>query len=127
MVSLTPLDGDWAIVRLAPETPLPDLPTRDPFISITRTPEETSIVCAVADVPPGARFEGGWRLIKVEGPFDLSQVGILASLASPLAAAGIPLMAISTFDTDYLLVRRETAGAALEALSGAGHRVGPPA
>ena len=91
------------------------------FVSITRTPDELSVVCPEGTVPAGVRVETGWALMKLRGPFPFDQVGVLASFASPLAAAGVSLFALSTFDTDYVLVKEERVGAAVEALRAAGH------
>jgi hypothetical protein len=96
---------------------------RDGFFSITRTGEELSVVCREVLVPEGIRAERGWRAIRVAGVLDLSQVGVLASLAVPLAGAGISLFALSTFDTDYLLVKEQDLGRAVEVLVAAGHAV----
>jgi len=74
-------------------------------------------------VPPEVRSQVGWRVLKVHGPFVLSEIGVLASLAAPLAEAEISLFAVSTFDTDYLLVASETLAAAIAALERAAHTV----
>jgi len=84
---------------------------------------ELSVVCADAAVPDGVRAERGWRALTVVGPLDLALTGVLASLAVPLAEAGVAIFAIATFDTDYLLVRRERLSDAVTALRAAGHRV----
>ena len=91
--------------------------------SITRTADELSVVCWQKNVPEGVRSEGGWRCLKLEGPLDFSLTGILVSLAAPLAEAGISIFAISTFDTDYLLVNRDDLERSVDALEGAGHLV----
>jgi hypothetical protein len=93
------------------------------FLSITRTREELSIVCESSQVPAEIPAERGWRCMQVGGPLDFSLVGVLASLAEPLARAGIPIFAISTFDTDYILVRSTQIEAAIAALELAGHVV----
>lgn len=93
------------------------------FLSLTRTPEELSIICPEAAVPPDVTVEGGFRAISVEGPLDLALTGVLAGLAAPLADAGIPILAVSTYDTDHLLVRAADLEAALSTLAGAGHEV----
>ena len=73
-----------------------------------RTPEETSVVCPVDDVPPSvARVDKGWRALKVDGPLPLTMTGVTAKLTTPLASAGIPVFALSTYDTDYLLIKSE--------------------
>ena len=86
------------------------------FVSITRTRDELSIVCNERNVPSGVKVDRGWRVLKVEGPLDLSLTGILASIAVPLAEAKINLFAISTFDTDYVLVKAEKLDRAIEVL-----------
>lgn len=123
MLTLSVMPGLFAVCRLAPGAPLPSWAAAGRFLSITRTDEELSIVCAEGDVADGVKAERGWRGLKAEGPFDFSAIGIIASLASPLAAEGIGIFALSTFDTDYLLVKQEDLQAAAEALSRAGHRV----
>jgi len=116
------IPGHWVIVRLGPEDPIPPWAlSATGFVSITRTPAELSIVCPTGLPPEGVQAEAGWSLIKLHGPFPFSHVGVLASFVSPLAAAGISLFAISTFDTDYLLVKRTSAASACEALVRAGH------
>jgi hypothetical protein len=112
--------GNWAMVRLSPDAPLPDwaLGARS-FVSITRTRDELSIVCEARMVPEGARHQAGWALLALRGPFAFSEVGVLASIVGPLAAVGVPVFVLSTFDTDYLLVpdgRRDEALAALAAV-----------
>ncbi|GAB4474685.1 MAG: ACT domain-containing protein [Anaerolineae bacterium] len=93
------------------------------FSSITRTPDELSVVCAEDNVPPGTRSEGGWCCLKLAGPFAFDMTGVLASILVPLAEAGIGILGISTFDTDYVLVKAEHLDAALDALERAGHQV----
>lgn len=93
------------------------------FFSITRTAEEMSIVAETDVVPEPLRSKTNWRVMKVHGPFDLSTVGVLASIVTPLAGAGISLFTISTFNTDYLLVQVEQLQKAIAALRKAGHRI----
>ena len=81
------------------------------------------MVCPEEVVPEGISRERGWRALKLEGPFDLSMVGVLASVASPLAEAGASIFAVSTFDTDYVLVREEQLDLAIDTLRASGHRV----
>jgi hypothetical protein len=120
---LTVLPGSFAIVRLAPEAPVPKWTMQGRFFSVTRTSDEVSIVCPADQVPVGFASETGWRALKVEGPFALSEIGVLAALAAPLAEVKVSLLAISTFDTDYLLVGEKQLHAAIRALKGAGHRI----
>ena len=86
------------------------------FISITRTAEELSIVCPADQAPQNAKCESPWTCFKLEGPFPFSLTGVLASFLDPLAERGIPIFAVSTFDTDYILVKEEHAATALETL-----------
>jgi hypothetical protein len=90
-------------------------------VSITRTADELSIVCRDSDVPMGAQSEGGWTVIKLHGPFPFSQVGVLASFAGPLAQSGISIFSVSTFDTDFILVKASQLQAALAVLEREGH------
>lgn len=93
------------------------------FASVTRTKDELSIVCPAEKVPEAVQAEADWALIKVHGPFAFNEVGILASFAAPLAEAGIGIFTISTFDTDYILVKAQSRDAACAALQSAGHRL----
>jgi hypothetical protein len=120
---LSVLPDSLAIVRLGRDASLPSWATHGEFFSVTRTSEELSIVCPARQVPPGVTAETGWRALKVAGPFALSEVGVLASLAAPLAKASVSLFVISTFDTDYLIVTEKQLPAAIAALTDAGHRV----
>ncbi len=120
---LTVLPGFLAIVRLAANEPLPSWATAGDFFSVTRTSDELSVVCLANQVPPGLAAETVWRALKVHGPFALSEIGVLAALAAALAHAKVSLFAISTFDTDYLLVSEKKLDAAIAALRAAGHSV----
>lgn len=124
-LSLTPMAGLLAICRLPAATPIPEWALGGAFLSVTRTPEELSIVCDTSSVPADIPQSGGWMALKVEGPLDFSLTGILADLAGTLAHAGISIFAISTFDTDYLLVRAENFETAADALRGAGYSIMP--
>ena len=117
------LPEQFAITRLSADAALPPWATRGTFSSVTRTADELSIICAAQQVPEDLRDQVLWRALKLRGPFALTEVGILAPLAARLADAGISLFAISTFDTDYLLVHSEQLQAAIGALRGAGHQV----
>ena len=91
--------------------------------AVTRTIDELSVVCSEEAVPPEAPSERGWRALKVQGPLDFSLTGVLAALTVPLAAASIPIFALSTYDTDYVLVAARDLTRAAEALTQAGHSV----
>ena len=123
MITLTSVSGSYAVCRLGPDAPLPEWATRGSLWSITRSATELSIVCDASAVPPGVRAQAPWRALMIQGPLALNLTGILASLASPLAAAEIPLFAVSTFDTDYVLVPAADAQRAIAALRRVGHQV----
>lgn len=114
-----------AVCRLDPQIPVPAWASRSEFYSATRTPDELSVVCAEFDVPPDVTCEPGWRALRVVGPLEFSLTGVLESLARPLAEAGISLFALSTYDTDYVLVKASRLEEALQVLIGSGHQVQP--
>lgn len=122
---LTVLPDSLAMLRLPPDAPLPAWAMHSRFFSLTRTSDELSVVCSAEHVPGDLPAEKGWRALKVKGPFALTEIGVLAALAAPLAAVKASLFAISTFDTDYLLVSEQQLPAAIAALRQAGHRVAP--
>jgi hypothetical protein len=118
------LPDTLAVCRLAPDAPVPDwAASAQRFVTISRTAEELSITTVQAGVPPGVQCERDYRALRVRGPLPLNLIGILASIADPLAAAGLSIFAISTFDTDYVMVKSRDLEAALEALKHAGHRL----
>jgi hypothetical protein len=119
---LSLLEGRFAVCRLPACAPWP-VPRAGPLLSITRTAEETSVVCLAENAPRGARVEGGWRALKLEGPIPFEQVGVLSALSGSLAGAGLSLFALSTFDTDYILVKETDLAAAVDALRRAGFDV----
>ena len=114
------IDEEFAMVRMAPTAPLPDL-AGITWLHLSRTPHELSMVVPSHRVPPGAeQVEGGWSALMVEGPLHFALVGVLAELSGALAAASISLYAISTWDTDYLLVRSNQRAEATAALTECG-------
>ena len=121
---LVVLPQTLAVCRLAPDAQPPAWADRaSGFVSVTRTDEELSVICPQERVPDGVLCERNYRAIKVRGPLPVNLVGIFASLAEPLAAAGLSIFPIATFDTDYVLVNGADLPRALEALRGAGHEV----
>ena len=117
-LTLSILREQLAVCRLEANAKIPAWALNsDSLSSITRTRDELSIVCLEANIPEGIKVEKNWRAFKVEGPLDFSLTGILASLANPLAEASISIFAISTFDTDYLLVRADKFEAAAKVLA----------
>ena len=125
-LELSVLPEELAITRLSPSSPIPSWALAGAFQSVTRTDDELSIVCASGAVPENAASERGWRALRVAGPLEFSLTGILASLAGPLADEGISVFALSTYETDYLLVEERNLQRAADALRRAGHRVKAP-
>jgi len=114
-----------AVCQLPPRSRVPEWATGAGFFCVTQTADELSLVCEERGVPAGIRVEKDWVALKLEGPFPFSMTGVLSSFLQPLAAAGIPIFAIATFDTDYVLMKRDKLEQAIEALGAAGHeRVG---
>jgi hypothetical protein len=113
----------FAVCRLAPDAAVPAMTTVALFSSITRTADELSVVCPTDQAPQNGKCESPWTCFKLEGPFSFALTGVLASFLDPLAQRGVPIFAISTFDTDFVLVKEEHAAAALETLQAAGHEL----
>lgn len=112
--------GAFAVCRLPATTSIPRWASGGHFFSIASTSDELSIVCPDAQVPPEIQHDNGWACLKLHGPFPFSETGILSSFVQPLAEHAIPIFAISTFDTDYVLVKNDWLEKAIEALTGAG-------
>jgi len=121
-LDLTWIDGEYAVCKLPARALLSALPG-GPFVSITRTSDELSVVCLASEAPKGSWAEGTFALLRVVGSMDLGLTGVLASLTGPLADAEVPIFALATFDTDYLLVRTADRERAEAALVSAGHRI----
>ena len=107
-LELCVLKEKFAICRLDPKEAIPRW-AREPadFYSITRTREELSIVCPEYSIPADVQAERGWKALKIQEPLPLSLIGVLASLLKPLSGAGISVFTLSTYDTDYILVKDE--------------------
>lgn len=121
---LKALAGRFAVARLAADAGWPHWATGSRgFLSISRTAYETSVICEEGRVPPTVQAERGFVSLVVEGPLDFSVVGVMAALTAPLAAAAIPILAVSTYDTDVLLVRASQLPLAEQALQATGVRV----
>lgn len=121
-LTLTILEGNYAIHRLVPDAIVPDTIHQSRFYSVCRSAEELSIVCE-ADIDINAlHSETGWRVMKIVGPLDFALTGILSAVAEVLAREKIPIFVLSTFDTDYILIRTDNLAQARRVLEGAGHR-----
>ena len=123
LLTLTVLPDRYAICRFDGKAPVPQWAIGDDFVSISRTRDELSIICPERNVPQGTACSGGWRILKCEGPLDYNLIGIVASLAEPLADAGVSIFPLATHDTDYVLVREPQLELAIQALTNYGHAV----
>ena len=122
-MQLYALDDLYAVVRLEPDADIPSWARSGHFWSVTRSDSELSVVCPQEQVPSDASAERGWCAFEVAGPLDFSLTGVVASLVTPLADEDIPLFVVSTFETDYLLVREHDLRRSVAALTSAGHSV----
>jgi hypothetical protein len=116
------LPGPFAICKLSSDAPIPAWATSGVFTSVARSSEELSIVCPAENLPRDINSESHWICLKLEGPFPFSQTGVLLSFIEPLSDNGIPIFAISTYDTDYVLIQEEFAQG-VEILRRAGHEL----
>jgi uncharacterized protein len=121
-LTLRLLPETFAVCQLPAESPAPEWLTGT-LVSVTRTPEELSIVCEERYVPQDVRHQGDFRCLKVTGPLDFAMTGVIAALAGPLADAEISIFPLGTYDTDYLLLRRADLEKGMATLRGAGHQV----
>jgi uncharacterized protein len=120
-MKLVLLDGSYSVCRFDAGSKIPqDVFSGSGFASVTRTADEISIVRETGSCPSVAREERGWKVLMVEGPLDFGMIGVLSSISSPLAQAGISIFVISTFDTDYVLVKEGWLDDAFAVLSAAG-------
>jgi len=117
--------GRYAVCRLAADASVPAW-AHGEFVSITRTSEELSVICAESGVPDEVRAERGWTCMKVLGPIPFETVGVAAAITAPLAEAGISVLIVATFDTDYVLVKEEKLEQALAALEAFDLRLATP-
>jgi hypothetical protein len=122
-LSLSVLPYHLAVCRLSPGASLPGWLFELPFWSVTHTPDELSVVLPIENVVWDWKSEKDWRCLMVRGPLDFSLVGILAALAASLAAAGISIFVLSTYDTDYLLVKEQDLFHAVEVLTASGYEI----
>ncbi len=123
MLHLRRLAETYAVSQLSNDAAIPTWADGSGFVSISRTADELSIVCLADRVPADLRSEGGWSCLALVGPFEFTLTGILLSVLEPLAEAGIGIFAVSTFDTDYVMVKEAQLDAAMTALEANGHRV----
>ena len=124
-LELRVLGDHFAICRLDADSEVPNWANSQTFLSLTRTTDELSVVCPERDVPSAVGCQRSWRCIKVSGPLDFEQTGVLSALVRPLAREEISVFTMSTYDTDYLLVQDKNLASAIDVLRRAGHSIGP--
>jgi hypothetical protein len=117
------LPGEFAIARLPADSAVPAWADARSFSAVTRTADELSILCPAPQVPADIKHEAGWRIFKLRGPFNFTETGILSSVLDPLAFSRISILAHSTFDTDYVLVKATELEAAIRTLRHADHTI----
>jgi hypothetical protein len=122
-LTLRLLPQKFAVCRLAADSSIPQWAQRGAVFSLTRTTDELSIVCEGKYVPGSVKAEKEWRCFKLQGPFPFEMTGVLASVLQPLAEAGVSIFAISTYDTDYVMVKEPSLTKAAKVLTAAGHQV----
>ena len=120
-MTLSVLRGRLALCRLEPDAAIPVWATRGRFWSVTRTSDELSVICDERTVPSDVKSKGGWRALKLHGPFDFSAIGVLRPIVDVLAHAEISILATATFDTDYVLVSEDSLASACDVLRAAGY------
>jgi len=116
ILTLKLLKEKYGVCRLDKTELIPEWATNSEIFSITRTTDELSVVCPENNIPNDIKCEKDWRILKIEGPLDFSLIGILASISTILAQKGISIFAISTYDTDYILVKNKDIDNAIESL-----------
>ncbi len=121
--TLRELPGQYAVVRLAPDSTIPAWADGEGFVSISRSDDELSITCLTARVPDSVQSSGPWRCFKLQGPFAFDEYGILLSIVKPLSEAGLGVYVVSSYDTDHLLLLQNVVEQGIGLLEAAGHQV----
>ena len=122
-LKLSLLEEKYGICTLPKDAPIPHWVSKESLVSITRTGKELTIVCKQDIIPSKLQSDLNWRCFKIDGSFDLSQIGVISSISSPLADAGISIYVISTYDTDYFLVKDDNLEKSISVLSNFGHSI----
>jgi uncharacterized protein len=122
-LKLRTVRGSFGVAQLAVDADVPTWAYGPGFFTVSRTDEELSIVCLSDRIPGGVTVEHGWACLQLVGPFEFTLTGILLAVLQPLALAGVGIFAISTFNTDYVLVKEANHTTAIDALRSGGHSV----
>lgn len=115
-LTLKLLDETYGVCSLEKDSEISPWIVEGNFLSITKTDEELSIVCEEKNISEGIKYEGGWKILKIEGKLDFALVGILAKISNIMAENNISIFAISTYDTDYILIKLNNINKAVELL-----------
>lgn len=115
-LTLKLLKEKYAVARLNKESEVPSWGFKGEFYSVTKTEDELSIVCLEENIPQDTKCEKDWRILKIEGPLDFLLVGILSKISSLMAKNNISIFAISTYDTDYILIKEDNIEKAISVL-----------
>lgn len=121
---LSALKGSFSICKLDPASDIPSWAWDGNFYSITRTTDELSIICDRRNIPENINCEHNWRVLVIEGPFEFEEIGILHSITKSLAEADLSLLTVSTYNTDYILIKEDHYDEATKSLERAGHIIG---
>jgi hypothetical protein len=122
-LQLSLLKDKYGLCTLPNTAPIPDWALTQSLASITRTEKELTIVCRLEILPSQYQSDLNWRCFKIDGSFDLNQIGVISSISSPLADAGISIYVISTYDTDYFLIKEQNLEKTISVLSNSGHYI----
>ena len=122
-LSLSSIPERFAVCQLDHQAKIPDWVFAGELFFISRTLDELSIICPEKSVPPNIQSMVGWRGLKIEGPFEFNEIGVLAAITAPLAQAHISLLTFSTFDTDYIFLQETQFEGSLIALEAVGHEI----
>ena len=125
-LQLSLLDEIYGICVFENDTPIPEWAAAASFCSIIRTQKELTIVCPQNTIDSDCEYDADWRCFRVDGSFDFNQIGVISSLAAPLAQAGISIFVVSSFDTDYILVKGENVEQTIAVFSDNGHFIVGP-
>ncbi len=124
ILTLDLLEGNFVICRLPPSSSLPSWAFTGPFISITKTNDELSIITIDDNrLPKDIQCERNWKCFKLKGSFPFDMTGVLSSILNPLANADVGILAVSTFDTDYVMIKEKNLQIAIDVLKQNGHKV----
>lgn len=122
-LELQVMTSTLAVCQLRSTEAVPPFPAEAEFFCAVRSASETSVICSEALVPTGAKVESGWRAMFISSPLDFTMIGILSMLLSPLTAAGIGIMTVSTYNTDYIFVKQRNLDRTVEIFKELGHTV----